>query len=258
MIAVILAGGLGTRLSEETEVKPKPMVEIGQKPILWHIMKIYSEYGINDFIICCGYKGYVIKEYFSNYSLYMSDITLSLNNDNIKVYHSKAEPWNIKLIDTGADSMTGGRLKRVSKYLKNENAFCFTYGDGLANINISDLISFHFSHGKLATITATIPPARFGALKLGRGNIVESFQEKVDGDDNWVNGGFFVLNPDIINHIKGDHSIFESDVLTELAKKNQLVAYKHSGFWQPMDTLREKNLLNELWSKGTAPWKTWN
>jgi glucose-1-phosphate cytidylyltransferase len=258
MIAVILAGGLGTRLSEETEVKPKPMVEIGQKPILWHIMKIYSEYGINDFIICCGYKGYVIKEYFSNYSLYMSDITLSLNNDNIKVYHSKAEPWNIKLIDTGADSMTGGRLKRVSKYLKNENAFCFTYGDGLANINISDLISFHFSHGKLATITATIPPARFGALKLGRGNIVESFQEKVDGDGNWVNGGFFVLNPDIINHIKGDHSIFESDVLTELAKNNQLVAYKHSGFWQPMDTLREKNLLNELWSKDTAPWKTWN
>jgi glucose-1-phosphate cytidylyltransferase len=257
MIAVILAGGLGTRLSEETELKPKPMIEIGQRPILWHIMKIYSNYGINDFIICCGYKGYVIKEYFANYSLYMSDITLSLNNNNIKVHHSNAEPWNVTLIDTGADSMTGGRLKRVSKYLKSENAFCFTYGDGLANINISDLISFHFSHGKLATITATIPPARFGALKLGKGNTVESFQEKSDGNGNWVNGGFFVLNPDIIDNIKGDHSIFESDTLTELAKNSQLVAYKHSGFWQPMDTLREKNLLNELWSKGIAPWKTW-
>jgi len=257
MIAVILAGGLGTRLSEETELKPKPMIEIGQRPMLWHIMKIYSNYGINDFIICCGYKGYVIKEYFANYSLYMSDITLSLNNDNIKVHHSNAESWNVTLIDTGTDSMTGGRLKRVSKYLKNENAFCFTYGDGLANINISDLISFHLSHGKLATITATIPPARFGALKLGKGNTVESFQEKPDGDGNWVNGGFFVLNPDIIDNIKGDYSIFESDTLTELAKNNQLVAYKHSGFWQPMDTLREKNLLNELWSKGIAPWKIW-
>jgi glucose-1-phosphate cytidylyltransferase len=258
MIAVILAGGLGTRLSEETELKPKPMIEIGQRPILWHIMKIYSSYGINNFIICCGYKGYIIKEYFANYSLHMSDLTLSLNDNNIKVHHSKAETWNVTLVDTGAESMTGGRLKRVSKYIKNENAFCFTYGDGLANINISDLISFHFSHGKLATVTATIPPGRFGALKLGRNNIVESFQEKPDGDGNWVNGGFFVLHPDIINHIKGDHSIFESDTLTELAKNNQLVAYKHSGFWQPMDTLREKNLLNELWSKDAAPWKTWN
>jgi glucose-1-phosphate cytidylyltransferase len=258
MKAVILAGGLGTRLSEETELKPKPMIEIGQRPILWHIMKIYSSYGINDFVICCGYKGYIIKEYFSNYSLHMSDVTLSLNDNNMKVHHSKAEPWNVTLVDTGSESMTGGRLKRVSKYIKNEHAFCFTYGDGLANISISDLISFHFSHGKLATVTATIPPARFGALKLGRGNIVESFQEKPDGDDNWVNGGFFVLHPDIINYIKGDHSIFESDILTELAKNNQLAAYKHSGFWQPMDTLREKNLLNELWSKGIAPWKIWN
>ena len=257
MIAVILAGGLGTRLSEETEFKPKPMVEIGQRPILWHIMKIYSSYGINDFIICCGYKGYIIKEYFANYSLHMSDITISLKENNILVHHNKAESWNVTLVDTGTDSMTGGRLKRVSNYLKNEKAFCFTYGDGLANVNISDLISFHFSNGKLATLTATIPPSRYGALKFGKDNIVENFQEKPDGDDNWVNGGFFVLHPDIIDHIKGDYSIFESDILTELAKKNQLVAYKHSGFWQPMDTLREKNLLNELWSKGIAPWKTW-
>jgi glucose-1-phosphate cytidylyltransferase len=257
MIAVILAGGLGSRISEETELKPKPMVEIGQKPILWHIMKIYSCYGVNDFIICCGYKGYIIKEYFSNYSLHMSDVTFSIKENNIKIHHSKAEPWNVTLVDTGRDSMTGGRLKRVSKYLKNENAFCFTYGDGLADINISDLISFHITKGKLATVTATIPPGRYGALKLGRDNIVESFQEKTDGDGSWVNGGFFVLNPDIIDYIKGDYSIFETDILTKLAKDNQLAAYKHSGFWQPMDTLREKNLLNELWAKDIAPWKKW-
>ena len=257
MKAVILAGGMGTRLSEETEMKPKPMVEIGQRPILWHIMKIYSNYGINDFIICCGYKGYVIKEYFANYSLHMSDVTISLKKTKIKTLHNKAEPWNVTLVDTGSDSMTGGRLKRVYKHLINEKAFCFTYGDGLANINISELISFHFSQRKLATVTATMPPGRYGAIKLGKDNIVKSFQEKLDGIDSWVNGGFFVLHPDVLNYIEGDHSIFESDTLTELAKNNQLVAYKHSGFWQPMDTLREKNLLNELWSKDAAPWKTW-
>ena len=257
MKAVILAGGLGTRLSEETEFKPKPMVEIGQRPILWHIMKIYSSYGINDFIICCGYKGYIIKEYFANYSLHMSDITISLKENNILVHHNKAESWNVTLVDTGTDSMTGGRLKRVSNYLKNEKAFCFTYGDGLANVNISDLISFHFSNGKLATLTATIPPSRYGALKFGKDNIVENFQEKPDSNDSWVNGGFFVLHPDILDYIVEDNCVFESDTLTKLVKINQLVAYKHFGFWQPMDTLREKNLLNELWLNDTAPWKVW-
>ena len=257
MIAVILAGGFGTRLSEETETKPKPMVEIGQRPILWHIMKIYSSYGINDFIICCGYKGYIIKEYFANYSIHMSDVTFSLSDNSLKIHRNNAEPWNITLIDTGLESMTGGRLKRVSKYLKNERSFCFTYGDGVSDVNISELISFHHAHGKLATLTATVPPGRYGALKFADNNKVKNFQEKPDGDNSWVNGGFFVLSPDILDFIQGDNSIFESEILTKLAEDGQLVAYKHSGFWQPMDTLREKKLLNDLWSKGKAPWKIW-
>lgn len=257
MIAVILAGGFGTRLSEETETKPKPMVEIGQRPILWHIMKIYSSFGINDFIVCCGYKGYIIKEYFANYSIHMSDVTFSLSDNSLKIHRNNAEPWNITLIDTGLESMTGGRLKRVSKYLKNEKSFCFTYGDGLSDVNISELISFHHAHGKLATLTATVPPGRYGALKFAENNKVKNFQEKPDGDNSWVNGGFFVLSPDILDFIQGDNTIFESEILTKLAEDGQLVAYKHSGFWQPMDTLREKKLLNDLWSKGKAPWKTW-
>jgi glucose-1-phosphate cytidylyltransferase len=257
MKAVILAGGLGTRLSEETDLKPKPMIEIGGKPIIWHIMKIYSAHGINDFIICCGYKGYLIKEYFQNYFLHQSDITIQMQDNKRKVHQKDIEPWTVTLLDTGEKTMTGGRLKKVKEHLKDEEAFCFTYGDGVADIDISSLIKFHKDHGKQATLTATRPPGRYGALKFGSQNIIERFQEKPDGDGSWINGGFFVLNPKVIDLIKNDQVKWEEEPLNNLAKNKQLYAFKHNGFWQPMDTLREKILLNELWEKGTAPWKKW-
>lgn len=257
MKAVILAGGLGTRLSEETDLKPKPMIEIGGKPIIWHIMKIYSAHGINDFIICCGYKGYLIKEYFQNYFLHQSDITIQMQDNKRKVHQKDIEPWTVTLLDTGEKTMTGGRLKKVKEHLKDEEAFCFTYGDGVADIDISSLIKFHKDHGKQATLTATRPPGRYGALKFGSQNIIERFQEKPDGDGSWINGGFFVLNPKEIDLIKNDQVKWEEEPLNNLAKNKQLYAFKHNGFWQPMDTLREKILLNELWEKGTAPWKKW-
>jgi glucose-1-phosphate cytidylyltransferase len=257
MKAVILAGGLGTRLSEETDIKPKPMISIGQMPIVWHIMKIYSSHGINDFIICCGYKGYVIKEYFTNYFLHMSDITFSLKDNSMTVHQNNAEPWTVTLVDTGEETMTGGRLKRVRKYLDDDKDFCFTYGDGLSDINITKLIHFHKSHGKLATLAATIPPGRFGALKINDDSKVQYFQEKPDGDGSWVNGGYFVLNPKVIDRINDDQTVWENVPLSSLAKDNELYAFKHQGFWQPMDTLREKILLNKLWNEGKAPWKVW-
>jgi len=254
MKAVILAGGLGTRLSEETDLRPKPMVEIGQRPIIWHIMKIYSQHGINEFIVCCGYLGYVIKEYFTNYFMHMSDISIDLSTNNLTVHKKNAEPWKITLVDTGKETLTGGRLKRVQEHLRNEDAFCLTYGDGLANIDIKKLIKFHKSHGKSATITAVVPPGRYGALEID-GDHVTSFKEKPEG--GLINGGFFVLSPEVLNFIKGDTTSWENGPLSKLASLNQLVAYKHDGFWQPMDTLREKNLLQELWDSGEAPWKTW-
>ena len=257
MKAVILAGGLGTRLSEETDLKPKPMIEIGGKPILWHIMKIYSAYGINNFIICCGYKGYIIKQFFNNYFLHQSDITFNMKDNSMKVHQNLAEPWTVTLVDTGENTLTGGRLKKVKEYVKDEESFCFTYGDGLGDIDISALIKFHKNHGKQATLTATRPPGRFGALKFGANDMIESFQEKPEGDGSWVNGGFFVLNPEVIDLIKDDQTPWEMDPLTTLAKNGQLCAFKHSGFWQPMDTLREKNKLNKLYITGKAPWKIW-
>ncbi len=257
MKAVILAGGLGTRLSEETDLKPKPMVEIGHKPILWHIMKIYSAHGVNDFIICCGYKGYMIKEYFANYFLYMSDVTFFMKENSMQVHQNNAEPWTVTLVDTGENTLTGGRLKRVQDYVKNEDAFCFTYGDGVADVNITQLIEFHHQHGKLATLTATRPPGRYGALKFGPNDSVENFQEKPDGDGSWINGGFFVLHPSVIDRIDGDQTSWEGGPLAGLAKDHQLAAFKHPGFWQPMDTLREKVTLNELWESGKAPWRVW-
>lgn len=257
MKAVILAGGLGTRLSEETHTKPKPMVEIGGKPILWHIMKNYSSFGINDFIICCGYKGQVIKEYFKNYYFHNSNVTFNLSKNIIKVHETNTEPWNVTLVDTGKHTMTGGRLKRVKNYVKDEKAFCFTYGDGVGNIDIGKLIKFHKKHGKQATLTATRPPGRYGALKIALNDKVQYFKEKPEGDGSWINGGFFVLKPDVLDLIKNDKTIWENEPLSTLAKKNQLYAFKHNGFWQPMDTLREKNLLNQLWIKGKAPWKIW-
>ncbi len=257
MKAVILAGGLGTRLSEETDIKPKPMIEIGHKPIIWHIMKIYSAHGVNEFVICCGYKGYLIKEYFANYFLHMSDVTFDLSNNSIDIHQNSAEPWKVTLVDTGEKSLTGGRLKRVSDYVKDEEAFCFTYGDGVSNLNISKLIDFHRGHGKQATLTATLPPGRYGALKLSDDNFVSNFQEKPDGDGSWINGGFFVLSPKVIERIEGDSSSWEGGALAGLASDGQLCAFKHDGFWQPMDTLREKNLLEDLWSTGKAPWKIW-
>ncbi|MEG3656108.1 glucose-1-phosphate cytidylyltransferase [Arenibacter palladensis] len=256
MKAVILAGGLGTRLSEETVSKPKPMVEIGGKPILWHIMKIYSYYGINDFIICCGYKGYVIKEYFANYFLHQSDVTFNMRDNKMEVHHKRAEPWTVTLVDTGDDSMTGGRLKRVTPYLKNEEAFCFTYGDGVADVNISDLIKFHKAHGKEATLTATYPEGRFGALDIVD-NQIRKFQEKPKGDGALINGGFFVLSPKVIERIKGDDTIWEQEPLKGLAEDNQLMSFKHEGYWQPMDTLRDKKKLENLWDSNKAPWKVW-
>jgi glucose-1-phosphate cytidylyltransferase len=256
MKAVILAGGLGTRLSEETVSKPKPMVEIGGKPILWHIMKTYSHYGINDFIICCGYKGYVIKEYFENYFLHQSDVTFNMKDNKMLVHEERAEPWKVTLIDTGDNSMTGGRLKRVAPYLNVGEDFCFTYGDGVGDIDIKALLEFHKTHGKEATLTATFPPGRFGALEIVN-NEVRQFQEKPRGDGALINGGFFVLSPKVIDRISGDHTIWEQEPLKGLAIDNQLMAFKHEGFWQPMDTLRDKNLLEELLEEGKAPWKLW-
>ena len=259
MKAVILAGGLGTRLSEETVSKPKPMVEIGGKPILWHIMKTYSHYGINDFIICCGYKGYVIKEYFANYFLHQSDVTFNIKNNKMTVHEDRVEAWTVTLVDTGDNSMTGGRLKRVLPYLKDEEAFCFTYGDGVADININSLIEFHKSHGKQATITATFPPGRFGALSI-EDNQVQKFEEKPKNSSNtgWINGGFFILSKEVIKFIKNDKTILEREPMEKLSSSKNLMAYKHDGFWQPMDTIREKEILNQLWEKGLAPWKIWN
>ncbi|HEX7639382.1 MAG TPA: glucose-1-phosphate cytidylyltransferase [Burkholderiaceae bacterium] len=257
MKAVILAGGLGTRLSEETTVRPKPMVEIGGKPILWHIMKMYSHHGINDFVICCGYKGYVIKEYFANYFLHMSDVTFDMAQNRMEVHHKRAEPWCVTLVDTGDDSMTGGRLRRVARFIENERDFCFTYGDGVGDIDISASIAFHRQHGKAATLTATYPPGRFGALDIQQGR-VHSFKEKPKGDGARINGGFFVLTPKVLDEIEDDASIWEQEPLTNLAEKGELMAWEHDGFWQPMDTLRDKHLLEELWASGRAPWKKWD
>ncbi len=254
MKAVILAGGLGTRLSEETNSKPKPMVEIGGKPILWHILKIYSFYGVNEFIICCGYKGYLIKEYFANYFLHNNDVTLDISTNSIEVHSKKAEPWKITLIDTGEKTLTGGRLARVKKYI--DDTFCFTYGDGVANINIKKLINHHFKSGKKATLTAVQPPGRFGSLEFERGKIIK-FQEKPLGDGSWINGGFFVLEPSIFELVKNDSCMWEQEPLKFLAKTGELNSYKHDGFWQPMDTLRDKNNLERLWTMGEAPWKLW-
>jgi len=257
MKAVILAGGLGTRLSEETDIKPKPMIEIGGKPILWHILKTYSSHGVNDFVICCGYKGYVIKEYFANYFLHQSDITYDMTNNHMEVHQNNTEPWRVTLVDTGEKTQTGGRLKRVYQFIKDEDAFCFTYGDGVGDINITELIKFHRDHGKEATVTATRPPGRFGALKFGSNFLVEKFEEKPHGDGSWINGGYFVLKPSVIARINDDLTIWENEPLSGLAMDEELLAFKHDGYWQPMDTLREKNLLNELWDSGHAPWKVW-
>ena len=256
MKVVILAGGLGTRISEETHLKPKPMIEIGGKPILWHLMKCYSSHGLNDFIICCGYRGYVIKEYFANYFLHMSDVTFDLQNNKMVVHHQNAEPWKVTLVDTGDDTMTGGRLKRVYEYIKNEDAFCFTYGDGLGDIDITQLIQFHYNQKTLATLTATYSPGRFGALEFEK-NLVSKFKEKPKGDGAMINGGFFVLSPKVIDYIENDSTIWESTPMENLAKDKQLTAYIHTGFWQPMDTLRDKNHLDNLWNQGKAPWKSW-
>ena len=256
MKVVILAGGQGTRLSEETVMRPKPMVEIGGKPILWHIMKIYSHYGFNEFIVCLGYKGYLIKEYFHHYFLHQSDITIDLENNSAEFKNPKAEPWRIELVDTGMDTMTGGRVKRVKEYVNNETCM-ITYGDGLADVNVADLVSFHFQRGKIATITAVQPSGRFGALDIDDANLVNSFIEKPSGDDAWINGGFFVVEPELFDCIGGDSTSLEREPMQHLASRGEMTAYKHSDFWQPMDTLREKNLLDDLWASGGAPWKVW-
>lgn len=256
MKAVILAGGLGTRISEETSVRPKPMVEVGGRPILWHIMKIYSAHGINDFIVCCGYKGYIIKEYFANYFLHMSDVTFDMQNNKMEVHQHNAEPWRVTLVDTGEDTLTGGRLKRIASYVKDEDAFCFTYGDGVADVDIRALVNFHRQHGKRATVTAVQPPGRYGALSMD-GNRVCGFIEKPQGDGGWINGGFFVLSPDCIGLVKDDGSSWEGEPLSQLAAQGELMAFWHNGFWQPMDTLRDKNHLEGLWQSGAAPWKVW-
>jgi len=256
MKAVILAGGLGSRIAEETHLRPKPMIEIGGRPILWHIMKLYYAHGVRDFIICCGFKGYVIKEYFANYSLHMSDITFDLSQNSIEFHRQSAENWRVTLVDTGENSMTGGRLKRVASYLRNEEAFCFTYGDGVSNVDIGATIAFHKSHGKQATVTAVRPPARYGALQLD-GTEVQGFVEKPEGEGGFINGGFFVLSPRCIDRIEADHSSWEGEPLMGLARDGELQAYFHEGFWQPMDTLRDKNHLESLWQSGAPPWKTW-
>ncbi len=254
MKVVILAGGLGTRISEETSLKPKPMVEIGGEPILLHIMKIYSAFGIDDFIICCGYRGYVIKEYFANYFLHRSDVTFHMSDNRMEVHHRHAEPWRVTLVDTGEDTLTGGRLKRVASYLAGEELFCFTYGDGVGDIDIQAQINFHRAHGKLATVTTVQPPGRYGALDLGDNDIVDGFIEKPKGEGGWINGGFFVLSPKVIEYIAGDDISWEAEPLTSLAAAGELMAYRHNGFWQPMDTLRDRNHLEELWRRGNAPW----
>lgn len=256
MKAVILAGGMGTRIAEETHLRPKPMIEIGGRPILWHIMKLYHGHGIRDFIICCGFRGYVIKEYFANYGLHMSDITFDLANNSLQFHRQSAENWRVTLVDTGETSLTGGRLKRVASYLKDEEAFCFTYGDGLCDVDIGATIRFHKQHGRLATVTAVRPPARFGALKLD-GNTVNGFIEKPEGEGGFINGGFFVLSPRVIERIEDDNSSWEGEPLTGLAEEGELQAFMHDGFWQPMDTLRDKNLLEGMWSSGNPPWKIW-
>jgi len=255
MKVVILAGGLGTRLSEETMLRPKPMVEIGGRPILWHILKIYSHYGFNDFIICLGFKGYMIKEYFSNYFLHMSDVTFDMTTNSMEVHQKNVEPWRITLVDTGAESMTGGRVKRVASYL--DGTFMLTYGDGVANVNIRELVSFHQNHGKAATVTSTQPSGRFGALSMNANGNVLAFHEKPVGEGSWINGGFFVLEQSVLDHIACDGTVFEKEPLERLAADGQLMAFKHSGFWQPMDTLRDKQQLEDLWSSDNAPWKVW-
>lgn len=256
MKAIILAGGLGTRISEETSTRPKPMVEIGGKPILWHILKSYSAHGIQEFIICCGYKGYIIKEYFANYFLHNSDVTFDMQENRMEVHERHAEPWRVTLVDTGEDTLTGGRLKRVAEYVKDESAFCFTYGDGVSDVDISALIAFHKQHGKLATVTAVQPPGRYGALSLDD-DVVRGFIEKPQGDGGWINGGFFVLSPRCIKLIADDDTPWEAEPLEQLAALDELRAYQHQGFWQPMDTLRDKNHLEGLWESGKAPWKIW-
>ena len=256
MKAVILAGGLGTRISEETDTKPKPMIEIGGKPILWHIMKIYSAHGVNDFVIFCGYKGYQIKEYFANYFLYMSDVTFDMSKNTMEVHQRSAEPWRVTLVDTGESTMTGGRLKRVAEHIQDEDAFCLTYGDGVSDVNITELIAFHKAQSVHATLTATLPPGRFGALEFN-GNKVGKFMEKPKGDGAMINGGFFVLSPKVLNRISGDDTIWERGPLETLAADGQLAAFQHTGFWQPMDTLRDKTYLEDLWAGGKAPWKVW-
>jgi glucose-1-phosphate cytidylyltransferase len=256
MIAVILAGGLGTRISEETHLKPKPMIEVGGRPVLWHILKIFSAHGINDFVICVGYKGYVIKEYFANYFLHMSDVTFDLKNNRMEVHEKHAEPWRVTIVDTGEETQTGGRLKRVRGYLKEE-PFCFTYGDGLADVNVRALVDFHRTHGKLATITAVQPPGRYGALQIEK-EVVRDFHEKPLGDGAWINGGFFVLDPAVVDRIPDDASIWEREPMESLTRDGQLAAFKHDGFWRPMDTLRDKSQLEELWQSGRAPWKVWS
>jgi len=253
--AIILAGGYGTRISEETSQKPKPMIEIGNKPILWHILKIYSNYGINDFIICCGYKGYVIKEYFANYFLHNSDVTFDMSDNSMQIHTKKSEPWKITLVDTGENTMTGGRLKRVQQYIQNQT-FCFTYGDGVADINIKELIDFHTKNKRLATLTAVKPPGRFGSIKFERGKVL-SFEEKPKGDGNMINGGFFVLEPSVLDLIDGDNCTWEDKPLKFLAENNQLSAFYHNGFWQPMDMLKDKHFLEKLWNSDNPPWKCW-
>lgn len=256
MKAVILAGGLGTRLAEETSVKPKPLVEIGGYPILWHIMKIYSSHGINDFVVCCGFKGYLIKEYFANYFMHSADVTIDLLSNSLEITKQRAEPWRVTLVDTGQETLTGGRLKRVRSHIENEDAFCFTYGDGVGDVNISGSIDYHFSHKRLATMTCAYPPGRFGALNLQNG-VVKSFREKPKGDGAMVNAGFFVLSPETIDLIDGDQTTWEQEPLEQLARESELMAYEHHGYWQPMDTLQDKNKLNARWASNDAPWKVW-
>ena len=256
MKAVILAGGFGTRISEETDLKPKPMVEIGGKPILWHIMKMYSHHGVNDFVICCGYKSYVIKEYFANYFLHQSDVTFNMKENRMEVHDGRAEPWKVTLVDTGDNAQTGGRLLAVSKYIENEDCFCLTYGDGVSDVDISASIKWHNLHGKLATVTSVFPPGRFGALEIKNG-LVKSFMEKPKGDGALINGGFFVLSPEVLKKLTGPECVWEMEPLMSLAREGQLMSFEHHGFWQPMDTLRDKILLEELWSLKKAPWKTW-
>jgi len=256
MKAVILAGGFGTRISEESHLRPKPMIEVGGKPILWHIMKMYSAHGVNEFIICLGYKGYLIKEYFANYFLHMSDVTFDMRNNNMQVHQNTAEPWQVTLIDTGEASMTGGRLRRVYDYLDDKESFCFTYGDGVSDVNIADSIRFHHEQKCLATVTAVQPPGRFGALDMD-GHKINCFEEKPQGDGTWINGGFFVLSPKVFDYLNDDQTVWELEPMQKLAKDGQLAAYRHEGFWQPMDTLRDKQYLEKLWQEKNAPWKIW-